>query len=152
MTRRIAVLTLALALAASVVSASAPVQASTFSRHTMHVAVLPGTGPRTIHPGGLITFRLLVRGMHLIPRFGMRPIKDAGHLQLYLDRIPSDAYRRADLRHHWLASLAATTFQLRFPVAVLNGGRGHHTILIALAGTNNVLYRVPAARVTITVR
>lgn len=152
MTRLIAVLTLALAVATSVVPASAAVQASAFSRHAMRVAVLPKTGPRTIRPGDIITFRLRVQGIDLLPHVGTRPIPGAGHLQLYLDRIPTDGYRRADLRHHWLASLAATTFRLRFPAAVVNGSRGDHTVLIALAGTNNILYRVPAALVTITVR
>jgi hypothetical protein len=152
MTRLIAALALALGLTTSFVPASAVVQASAVSRHGMHVSVLPKIGPRTIRPGGIISFYLRVRGIHLVPRFGTHPITGAGHLQLYLDGIPTDAYRRADLQHHWLASVAATTFRLRFPLAIVDGRRGHHTVLIALAEANNVLYRVPASRVTITVR
>lgn len=93
MTRLIAVLGLAFALATSVVPASAALQVSSVSHRAMRVAVLPETGPRTIHPGGIITLRLRVRGMHLVPRVGTHPTTDTGHLQLYLDRIPTDAYR-----------------------------------------------------------
>jgi len=46
MTRLIAVLTLALALATSVVPASAALQASGVSHRAMRVAVLPQTGPQ----------------------------------------------------------------------------------------------------------
>lgn len=99
-----------------------------------------------------ITFRLRAKGITLDAReMGRRNVAGHGHFQIYVDAIPSDAYVRKDLKRHWLAALAAPDFTLKLIPAML-GGKGKHTILVALARNDDVLYRVPAASVTITAK
>jgi hypothetical protein len=126
--------------------------AATQSASTMSLAVL-SVKPTTVtakHAG--VVFRLRVRGMTLDARhMGKANKAGQGHIQLYVDKVPKDAYTKKDLRHNWLASLAAPTFSLKLTPAIL-GGAGKHRIIIALAQNNYVLYRAPAVAVTITAK
>jgi hypothetical protein len=73
-----------------------------------------------------------------------------GHIQLYLGRIPSNAYVRKNLTQHWLGAVAATTVTINLAPALV-GGAGKHRLIVALARNNDVLYHVPVASTTITV-
>jgi hypothetical protein len=100
----------------------------------------------------VVTFRLRVQGMTLDAKhIDRKNIVGHGHVQLYVDKIPSDAYRNKDLKHHWLASLAASGFQLNLSPVVL-GGTGKHIIFVTLAQNDDVLYRIPTASSSITVK
>jgi hypothetical protein len=119
---------------------------------SMSVSILSSTGPRTITKPQNVTFHLKVSGMTLDSRhMGKANVSGHGHLQVYANRIPADAYSKKDLKHNWLASLADPTFTLKLSSAVL-GGKGKHKIIVALAKNNSVLYHAPTASFTITVR
>ena len=99
-----------------------------------------------------VTLHLRVNGIVLdAAHMGKANVRGHGHIQLYVDRIPKDAYVRKDLTQHWLASLAGTSLAITVP-PVLVGGRGKHRLSVALAQNNSVLFRVPTAGVTITVK
>jgi hypothetical protein len=99
-----------------------------------------------------VAFRLTVKGITLdAGHMGKANVSGHGHIQLYVDKVPKDAYTKKDLKHNWLASLAAPVFGLNLSPQVL-GSLGKHRIIIALAQNNYVLYRTPTAAVTITAK
>jgi len=109
------------------------------------------SGPHTIAVGKTVTLHLTVSGIHLdAQHIGKRAWDHQGHIQLYVDRIPRNAYTRPSLQH-WLASVGATTVSLRLSKGIV-GTIGRHHIIGALARNDNVLYRVPPAIFTVIVR
>jgi hypothetical protein len=99
-----------------------------------------------------VTFHLRVSGFVLdAVHMGKANVAGRGHFQLYVDKIPTDAWVKKDLQHNWLAALAATTISLNLPPALV-GGVGKHKIIVALAQNNYILYKVPTASITITVK
>lgn len=124
--------------------------ASGSAKPAMSVRIV-STRPTTITSNhALVTFGLNATGIVLdAARIGQPNVAGHGHFQLYVDKIPADAYTKQDLQHTWLASLASTSVSLNLPPMFI-GGPGKHTILVALAKNDGVLYKVPAASVTIT--
>ena len=120
----------------------------------MGISIVSLTPKTVIRKNRSVTFRiqLRVKGIVLDPRhIGKANVRGHGHVQVYVDRIPSDAYVRRNLKQHWLASLAGKTLRITVPPALL-GARGQHRLIVALAQNNSILYRVPAASATITVK
>jgi hypothetical protein len=98
-----------------------------------------------------VTFHLRVSRFVLdAVHMGKSNVAGRGHFQIYVDKIPTDAWVKKDLQHNWLAALAATTISLNLPPALV-GGTGKHRIYVALAQNNYILYKVPTASITITV-
>ena len=121
------------------------------SKPVMSVAVVSVNPTTVTKKNAAVTFRLRVKGIVLdAVHMGKANVAGHGHIQLYVDKVPTDAYARKDLQH-WLASLATTTLTLNLAPAIV-GGAGKHKIIAALAQNNGVLYRVPTASVTITVK
>ena len=116
------------------------------------ISILKPTGPVTVtkqHP--VVTFKVEVARVKLsAAHMGKRPAANEGHLQIYADRIPADAYKKKDLKTTWLAALAAPTFPLKLASPILK--KGTHKIFIALAQNNYVLYKANPVSVTITVK
>jgi hypothetical protein len=122
------------------------------STPTMSVTIVSAQPTTVTAKHATVTFHLRVKGIVLdATHIGKANIRGHGHIQLYANRIPTDAYVQKDLKQHWLASLAATTLGLNLLPTIV-GGRGKHRIIVALAKNNGVLYRVRTASVTITVR
>jgi hypothetical protein len=131
-------------------TASGP--SSTASTPAMSVAIVSVKPATVTAKQATVTLHLRVKGIFLdATHMGKANVGGHGHIQLYLDRIPSDAYVRKDLTQHWLGAVAATTIGLNLPPAVV-GGAGKHRIIAALARNDDVLYRVPMADTTITVK
>jgi hypothetical protein len=132
-----------------------PLVAHAASRHpraSMSVAIVSVSPTLVTAKHATVTFRLRVTGIVLdAVHMGKAHVAGHGHIQLYVDAIPRDAYTHKDLQRHWLASLATTTLTLNLSPAIV-GGAGKHRIFAALAQNNNVLYRVPVASFTITVK
>src|SRR5919198_1547318 len=102
----------------------------------MGVTIVSLTPRTVIRKNPFVTFRiqLRVKGMVLDPKhIGQANVRGRGHIQVYVDRIPSNAYARRNPTH-WL------------------GAPGKHKLFVALAQNNSILYRGPAARTTITVK
>ena len=121
---------------------------------SMGVTIVSLTPRTVIRKNPSVTFRiqLRVKGMVLDPKhIGQANVRGRGHIQVYVDRIPSDAYVRRNLKQHWLASLAGKTLRITVPPALICA-RGKHKLIVALAQNNSILYRVPAASTTITVK
>lgn len=140
------------AIVAAALAVGALLPSAGHAASTMRVTVR-SVKPATVTPKhAAVTFHLKVTGLTLDAKhLGKAPIAGHGHIQLYVGAVPKDAYARRDLKHHWLASLAAPDFTLRLSPAIL-GGTGKHRIIIALAKNNYVLYHMPLAYVTITAR
>src|SRR5205823_2286812 len=102
---------------------------------------------------GHIAFYLKVTGITLdVMHIGKAPIRGQGHLQFYLDRIPSDAYTRVDLQHNWIGFSATRIFTFNLAASPVKISRGRHRIIVALARNNMVLYRAASDALSITVR
>ena len=149
--KRLVIAVVASAILAATGLAPLPGHAAS-ARQTMSINIL-SVKPTTItKKQATVVFRLGVRGLALdAVHMGKGDVAGRGHIQLYVDSIPADAYSRKDLQHHWLASLATTTVSLNLSPAIV-GGAGKHRIIAALARNSGVLYRVPTASVTITVK
>jgi hypothetical protein len=123
-------------------------------KRSMGVTIVSVTPKTVIRTNRSVTFRLQlhVRGIVLDPRhIGKANLPGRGHVQVYVDRIPADAYVRRDAKRWLGAPLAGTTLRITVPPTLI-GTRGTHRLLVALAQNNSVLYRVPAAGATITVK
>jgi len=121
---------------------------------SMGVTIVSVTPRSVIRKNRSVTFRLQlhVRGIVLDPRhIGKANVRGQGHVQVYVDRIPADAYVRRDPKRWLGAPLAGTTLRITVPPTLI-GARGTHRLIVALAQNNSVLYRVPAASTTITVK
>jgi hypothetical protein len=102
---------------------------------------------------GSILFTVTVRGLTLDRlHMGSKPVPGRGHLQYYLDRIPAGAYRSFRDRSTFLGAIGTNEFLFRLKQSAVPITRGRHTILIALAQNNYLLYHAPVARVLISVR
>jgi hypothetical protein len=123
--------------------------------HKMSVAIASVTPTTVIRQNASVTFHLQLRvqGITLDPKnIGKANIPGHGHVQVYVDSIPKDAYARKDPKHWLGAPLAGRTIRITVPPALI-GSRGQHRLFVALAQNNWVLYRgVPAASRTITVK
>jgi len=118
----------------------------------MSIKILASSGPQTLSMNKVLTLRLKVSGVKLtITHLGKKPQDSEAHFQIYLDTIPKDAQKKADL-HHWLASVAATTIPLKLSSGVLGNKKGKHTIYVTLAKNNNVLYNTKAAALVFTIK
>ena len=127
---------------------------SAASKPAMGVTIVSVTPTTVIRKNRFVTFRLQlhVKGLVLDPRhIGKANVRGHGHVQVYVDRIPADAYVRRDPKHWLGAPLAGTTLRITVPPTLI-GARGRHRLIVALAQNNSVLYRVPAAGATITVK
>jgi hypothetical protein len=139
-------------LAAAILVPVAGHAASTLPRSAMSVKIVSVRPTTVTRKQATVTFHLRVTGMVLdIAHMGQANIRGHGHIQIYVDTIPKDAYVRKDLKQHWLASLAETTIALNIS-PMLVGGKGKHRIIVALAQDNYVLYHALPASVTLTVK
>jgi hypothetical protein len=121
---------------------------------SMGVSIVALTPRTVIRKNPFVTFRiqLRVKGMVLDPRhIGQANVRGRGHIQVYVDRIPSNAYVRRNPTHWLGAPLAGKTLRITVPPALI-GSRGKHKLIVALAQNNSILYRVPTASTTITVK
>jgi hypothetical protein len=120
------------------------------------IQVIASTVPHTIRAGkapGVLTITVKVTGVALdVQALGAAPKDSQGNIQAYLDRIPSVAYRKTDLRFPWLFQVASPLITFRLPPAVLHAKPGRHRLLLALARNNAVLYNLPPAIVRFTLR
>jgi hypothetical protein len=122
-------------------------------RSMLGVKILPSTGPRAMARNGHINFSLKVTGITLdVMHMGKAPIEGRGHIQFYLDRIPSDAYTRVDLQHNWIGFSATPIFTFNLAASPVRISPGHHRSIVALAKNNMVLYRAASDVISITVR
>ena len=122
---------------------------------SMGISIVSLTPRTVIRKNRSVTFRIQLRvnGIVLDPRhIGKANVRGHGHIQVYVDRIPSDAYARRNPTRWLGAPLAGKTLRITVPPALL-GGRGTHRLIVALAQNNSILYRgVSPASATITVK
>jgi hypothetical protein len=138
-------------LAATVLFPVASHAATTPKPSVAIVSVTPRTVARTT-PTVTFHVQLRVKGIVLDKtHIGKTNISGHGHVQIYVDKIPTDAWTRKDLKQHWLTSLAGTNLRITVPPSLI-GARGTHHLIVALAQNNQVLYHAPTASVTITVK
>src|SRR5437899_1811554 len=66
---------------------------------SMAIQVLPKTGPSTITKPQAVKFVLKVSGIQLdATHMGKKNVAGQGHIQIYVDKIPADAYKVKDLK------------------------------------------------------
>jgi len=136
---------LVLTLALPLMAVAQPAGAARLSGQTMTVKIV---GMKIRH-AGVIEFRLAIGGMKLdAADMGKHPVGGHGHVQYYLNTIPSDAHRRPDSKN-LVASVAAYTYTLSRKTSKIKIPRGRHMLYIALAQNNNVLYKASPAMIAI---
>jgi hypothetical protein len=108
--------------------------------------------PTTVSRHGSILFTVQVRGLILDRlHMGGKPVAGRGHLQYYLDRIPASAYRSFRDRSSFLGAIGTSAFLFRLTQSAVRITPGRHTILIALARNDYLLYHAAVARIHIKV-
>jgi hypothetical protein len=118
---------------------------------SMSVKLLPSSGPTTLALNKVLTLRLKATGITLdASHIGKAPKNGVGHFQIYLDKIPKDAYAKKSLKSNWLAAVAAPVVPLKMAKGMVKPGK--HKIIVALAKNNYVLYHVPTVSLTITIK
>jgi hypothetical protein len=146
--------TVALLAAVLAIALHAPrtTHAAGSAQPSMRVALMASSGPHTVRAGTLLTVRLQVRGVTLDPKhLGDPAIPGHGHIQIYLDRIPTDATKHVDMKGI-VALTARPSFSLGFTRRWLQLHAGSHRLLVALARNDDVLYPTQAAVFHMTVR
>jgi hypothetical protein len=108
------------------------------------IKVVSNTVPRVLnrakHPK-VFQIGLTTTGVALdVADMGKPPKDSQGHIQAYLDRIPSGAYSKADLRPPWLFTVVSNQVVFRLPPAIQHAKAGRHRIFLALAKNNDVLF------------
>jgi hypothetical protein len=117
----------------------------------MSITMLPSSGPTTVALNKVVTLRLKASSITLdAVHIGKAPKNGQGHFQIYLDKVPADAYAKKDLKSNWLAAVAAPVIPLKMARGMVKPGK--HKIIVALAKNNYVLYRVPTVSLSITVK
>jgi hypothetical protein len=136
-------------LASLVSIAALPAQAAAPPMRIAHVTVKPTTVTTT----GVITFTAQIQGFRLsVKHIGKEPISGEGHLQYYLDRIPSDAWSETDYHHGYLMAVGTNIVIFGLKTSRVKISRGRHHILVALAKNDGILYHAPTVQVTVTVK
>jgi hypothetical protein len=137
-------------LTAVVATTTGPALAQTRPSSKITFSVLKKSGPHTItRKQELVTFFFKINGMTIDKKFPGKKVKNAGHVQIYLDKVPADAYRKKDLTG--IASVNAPGAEgkhvyavtIQFDNAYVKEHIGTHTLKIGLARNNMVMYRVP---------
>ena len=126
------------------------------SRDTeMSLRVLAKSGPHVISfKHELVTFYFTIRGMVVHAKYPSKNIRGEGHVQMYLDKIPSKAYRVKDLAN--IVSYSAPqkvrggkheyAISIQFDNGWVKEYKGStHKLKIGLARNNMVMYRVQTA-------
>jgi hypothetical protein len=110
----------------------------------LSVSVLRSTGPRVLSVKvPVMTIHLAVRGLHLDARhMGGKSVAGHGHIQVYIDRIPTNAYKTMDLKGV-VANVATPLFSVGFTPKMLKSEAGKHRLMVTLAKNNYVLYHTP---------
>lgn len=118
----------------------------------MSVRVVAPKHALVITGNHIVTFHVHVSGIRLDPRrMGKRNAAGYGHIQVYLDRIPADAYKKLDLKGIVVA-VGASSFTWQTSKLWTKQNHGHHTLIFALARNDDVLYQVKTGHVAITVK
>lgn len=117
------------------------------------IRLLSPTGPVTVKRNGQIPLALEVRGVDMNPAaMGRKAVPGQGHIHLYVDCLPPDAYTAPDLGRCWAGAEATTAPIFNLAKSAVKVNSGTHLLLIALAQNNHTLYRVPAAELIFTVK
>jgi hypothetical protein len=143
---------LVLAVMLSPLGARASARSEASHRLSMSVKILSSSGPVTIGRKKLVTLHLHVQGLMLDAKhIGKNPVVGRGHIQVYLDRVPSDAFKTPDLRG-MVAISAGEFFSVDLSRSPARNHPGKHRLIVTLARNNYVLYRTKTPAFSITVR
>jgi hypothetical protein len=116
------------------------------------ISVVNPTRTVTVKQNGKLHLNLEIVGVQLSMKdMGRANVVGEAHYHLYLDCVPPDGYRLADLTHCWMG--AAATENLTFDLATsrVKATPGTHLLIVALAQNDHVLYRVPAVSLVMIV-
>lgn len=157
--KRVLRLALVLGVIFAAVASSAPAFAHGRYATATSFSVLPKSGPHQLtHKNDLLNLYLKLKGIKLA-RAGAKPKGGQGHIQIYLDKVPSDSYKTADMKN--IASVYpapnqpkpfTSSYSIEFDSLWIQSHKGNHTLKIALAKNNDVLYRVPIVSFKIDVK
>ncbi len=127
------------------------------SSTTPRVQVLKKSGPHAIskYPHNYINLYFHVKGLKYGAKYGpgAKPKAGQGHIEIYMDSIPRDAYHKVDVRHafnYHIQSLRQVTIEPNNPW--INLYQGKHTLLIVLAKNNDVLYPIRPVKFSLNVK
>ena len=143
-------------LVTAVAAGSAAVQTTHAARGHAAMAgiqIMSPTGPVTVGMNGKIPVHVKIKGLMLDPKgIGKSPMAGHGHFHYYVDCIPGDAYKVADIKTCYAAAAASAMTPFDLSKSAVKITKGTHVLLVALANNNHVLYKAPAAAIVFTVR
>jgi hypothetical protein len=147
---------LAAAVATSIVSIDAAAQ--TRGAAAKSLVLESKSGPHSISlKSELVTFYFKIHGIKFSSKYPGKNVKGHGHIQIYLDSVPSDAYSKRDLKHLVSRNVPpkvgryAYAVTIEFDDAWIKEFAGQHTLLIGLAKNNEVMYHAPVASFALSV-
>ena len=131
---------------------AAPAQTSRTS-----IQVLKTSGPHEISeaPHNNISFHFHVSGLTYGPNYGPKSGNKPGqgHIEMYIDRLPRDAYDRVDLVNLFNDGIRSLdSVSIGVDDAYIKILKGHHTLLIVLARNDDVLYKVKPVRFPLLIK
>jgi len=135
--------------------ASARVQ----SNAGMTLAVQSKSGPHSISSQkDLVTFYFKITGLTMDTHYPGKSVTGHGHVQIYLDKVPSDAYKKKDLHHLANADVPGKTgkntyaVSIEFDSAWIKEHKGQHVLRVGLAANSMVMYHVPIVSFNLDVK
>jgi hypothetical protein len=118
----------------------------------MSIQIVSPNHAVTVPPNGSITLKVKVSGIVLDPKeIGKKAVPGRGHYHVYIDCIPPEAYTQVAMSRCWAAAFATTTAVFTLSQSAVKIGYGPHTLFVALARNNHILYRAPPAAIQFTV-
>lgn len=151
MTRLRATLCLVVASLGACTANNSGAQASSPPRMT--VKVLSVRAPHIIsNKKQVIQVRVRFAGITMDPlHIGQKPVPGRGHMQVYLDHIPSIAYVFGTSKGVMVMA-TTSTFNFVLSPRLLKTTPGRHHVIVALARNDDRLYRVKSATFTLIIR
>ena len=127
--------------------------ASAHGAAAMSIQVLSPADPVSVPMNGKIPIHIKVTGIKLdMAAMGRKPVAGEGHYHIYVDCIPPVAYlRNNNLGACWATAAATTSTTFDLATSHVPVRPGPHTLFLALAQNNHVLYRAPVADIVVTV-
>jgi hypothetical protein len=117
------------------------------------IKILSPKGHVTVPVNGKIHLKLSVTGIKLNgAAMGRKPVAGEGHYHFYVDCIPTVAYSQPhNFGGCWEGAAASLHPTFNLGAAPVKIAPGYHTLFVALAQNNHVLYHAPPASLFFTV-
>lgn len=141
------------ALALATAAVAAPASAAKPRASMLSIQLNSPQRPVSVSKMGKIPVNVKIAGIMLNAKLvGMKNKAGVGHYHFYVDCIPADGYRTADLARCWAGAATSAMASFDLSTSKVKVTPGTHLLLVALARNNHVLYKAPASAIVFTAK